>query len=139
MLSIWLRIATAMSEIVVGTVAQLALGAFIGGAVPGVDQTGIKFLAGTGAIVLTFLAGAGLDPTARRTQCKQTTAIGMVAFLAPFLGCTAVIGSAVVPTLIANAFFLPHHLVTRADAPAGEPEVARAEGTEAVPVSGAKP
>src|SRR6266704_1663064 len=39
LLSIWLRIATAMSEIVIGTVAQLALGAFIGGAVLGTDQS----------------------------------------------------------------------------------------------------
>ena len=58
LLSIWLRIATAMSEIIVGTVAQLAIGAAIGGAVLGADQSWIKFLAGSGAIVLTFLAGA---------------------------------------------------------------------------------
>jgi hypothetical protein len=33
----------------------------------------------------------------------------------------AVIGSAVVPTLIANAFFLPHHLIGPTDAaPTGE-------------------
>jgi hypothetical protein len=33
----------------------------------------------------------------------------------------AVIASAVVPTLIANAFFLPHHLIPKADAsPAGD-------------------
>jgi glutathione-regulated potassium-efflux system ancillary protein KefC len=89
LLSIWLRIATAMSEIVVGMVAQLALGAFIGAAVLGTDQTWIKFLAGTGAIVLTFLAGAELDPTVMRTQWKQTTTIGLVAFFAPFLGCAA--------------------------------------------------
>jgi glutathione-regulated potassium-efflux system ancillary protein KefC len=89
LLSIWLRIATAMSEILVGTVAQLALGAFIGAAVLGTDQTWIKFLAGTGAVVLTFLAGAELDPTVMRTQWKQTTAIGLVAFFAPFLGCAA--------------------------------------------------
>ena len=89
LLSIWLRIATAMSEIVVGMVAQLALGAFIGGAVLGTDQSWIKFLASTGAILLTFLAGAELDPTVMRTQCKQTTTIGLVAFVAPFLGCAA--------------------------------------------------
>jgi hypothetical protein len=29
----------------------------------------------------------------------------------------AVIGSAIVPTLIANAFFLPHHLLPREQAP----------------------
>ena len=89
LLSIWLRIATAMSEILVGTVAQLALGAFVGGAALGADQSWIKFLASTGAIVLTFLAGAELDPTVLRTQWKQTTAIGLIAFFAPFLGCAA--------------------------------------------------
>lgn len=48
LLSMWLRIATAMSEIVVGTVAQLAIGAIVGGAAWGTDQSWIKFLAGTG-------------------------------------------------------------------------------------------
>jgi len=38
LLSIWIGIATAMSEIVVGTVAQLVLGAVIGSAVLGTDQ-----------------------------------------------------------------------------------------------------
>jgi len=89
LLSIWLRIATAMSEIVVGTVAQLALGALIGGAVLGTDQSWIKFLASTGAILLTFLAGAELDPAVLRTQCKETMSIGLIAFIAPFLGCAA--------------------------------------------------
>jgi Kef-type K+ transport system membrane component KefB len=89
LLSIWLRIATAMSEIVVGTVAQLAIGALIGGAALGADQSWIKFLASTGAILLTFLAGAELDPAVVRTQWRQTTAIGLVAFFAPFLGCAA--------------------------------------------------
>ncbi|MET1083516.1 MAG: hypothetical protein ABWY12_10780 [Burkholderiales bacterium] len=41
LLSIWLRIATAMSEIVVGTVAQLFIGAGLGSAVL-TDQTWIK-------------------------------------------------------------------------------------------------
>lgn len=89
LLSIWLRIATAMSEIVVGTVAQLLIGAFVGGATLGTDQSWIKFLAGSGAILLTFLAGAELDPAVLRAQWKQTTTIGLVAFLAPFLGCAA--------------------------------------------------
>jgi glutathione-regulated potassium-efflux system ancillary protein KefC len=89
MLSIWLRIATAMSEIVVGTVAQLAIGAAVGGAVLGTDQSWIKFLAGTGAILLTFLAGAELDPAVLRSRWKETMTIGLIAFLAPFLGCAA--------------------------------------------------
>ena len=63
LLSIWFGIATALSEIVVGTVAQLVIGALIGGAVLGANDPWIKFLSGTGAIILTFLAGAELDPS----------------------------------------------------------------------------
>ncbi|HTQ00737.1 MAG TPA: cation:proton antiporter [Casimicrobiaceae bacterium] len=90
LLSIWLGIATAMSEIVVGTVAQLLLGALIGSAVLGTDQSWVKFLSSTGAVLLTFLAGAELDPDVMRKAWKETTGIGMVGFLAPFFGCTAV-------------------------------------------------
>jgi Kef-type K+ transport system membrane component KefB len=90
LVSIWLRIATAMSEIIVGTVAQLIIGAAIGASALGTDQTWIKFLASTGAVILTFLAGAELDPQVMRREWKQATVIGLVAFTAPFLGCAAV-------------------------------------------------
>ena len=89
LLSIWLRIATALSEIVVGTIAQLVIGAIVGTAVLGADETWIKFLSGTGAIVLTFLAGAELDPEVFRRKWKEATFIGLVSFFAPFLGCAA--------------------------------------------------
>ncbi|MYM92314.1 cation:proton antiporter [Duganella vulcania] len=89
LLSIWLRVATALSEIVVGTVAQLLIGALIGGSVLGTDESWIKFLSGTGAIVLTFLAGAELDPTVFRTQWKEACSIGLIGFVAPFFGCAA--------------------------------------------------
>ena len=68
LLSIWLRISTALSEIVVGTIAQLIIGAVIGSAVLGTDKSWIKFLSGLGAIVLTFLAGAELDPEVFRRK-----------------------------------------------------------------------
>jgi Kef-type K+ transport system membrane component KefB len=89
LLSIWLRVATALSEIVMGTIAQLIIGALVGTAVLGADETWIKFLSGTGAIVLTFLAGAELDPEVFRRKWKEATAIGLVSFAAPFLGCAA--------------------------------------------------
>jgi len=89
LLAIWLRIATAMSEIIVGTVAQLLIGALVGGAALGTDQSWIRFLASAGAILLTFLAGAELDMDVLRSRWKETTTIGLVAFLAPFLGCAA--------------------------------------------------
>ena len=83
--SIWLRVATSLSEIVVGTLA----GAVLGAVTLGADQAWIKFLAGAGAILLTFLAGAEIDPEAFRRQWKEATAIGLVSFFAPFVGCAA--------------------------------------------------
>jgi Kef-type K+ transport system membrane component KefB len=90
LLSIWLRIATALSEIVVGTVAQLLIGAIAGTAALGANDSWIKFLSGAGAIVLTFLAGAELDPVVLRTKWKEATWLGVIAFVAPFLGCAAI-------------------------------------------------
>ena len=90
LLSIWLRIATALSEIVVGTVAQLIIGALISSAVLGTNQSWITFLSGTGAIMLTFLAGAELDPDVFKLKWKEATGIGLAGFVAPFLGCAAV-------------------------------------------------
>jgi Kef-type K+ transport system membrane component KefB len=89
LLSIWFRIATALSEIVVGTVAQLLIGALVGTALLATDAVWIKYLSGAGAIVLTFLAGAELDPQVFRRQWKEATAIGLIGFFAPFLGCAA--------------------------------------------------
>jgi glutathione-regulated potassium-efflux system ancillary protein KefC len=89
LVSIWLRVATALSEIVVGIVAQLAIGAFVGAAALGTGESWIKFLSGTGAILLTFLAGAELDPVVFRSKWKEATAVGLVSFFAPFFGCAA--------------------------------------------------
>jgi glutathione-regulated potassium-efflux system ancillary protein KefC len=89
LLSIWLRIATALSEIVVGTVAHLLIGVIVGRAILGTDEPWVKFLSGTGAIILTFLAGAELDPVVFRAKWKETTGIGVIGFFAPFLGCAA--------------------------------------------------
>jgi Kef-type K+ transport system membrane component KefB len=90
LLSIWFRISTALSEIVVGTVAQLIIGALIGTSALGATSQWIAFLAGTGAIVLTFLAGAELDPGIFRTKWKEAFVVGLVGFIAPFLGAAAV-------------------------------------------------
>jgi Kef-type K+ transport system membrane component KefB len=40
--------------------------------------------------VLTFLAGAELDPVVFRARWKEATGIGLVGFFAPFLGCAAI-------------------------------------------------
>ncbi|HUJ20551.1 MAG TPA: cation:proton antiporter [Bryobacteraceae bacterium] len=86
----WLRVSTALSEIVVGTVAQLAIGAVAGSGALGAKAPWITFLAGTGAIVLTFLAGAELDPDVFRAKWKESTAVGLVGFFCPFLGAAMV-------------------------------------------------
>jgi Kef-type K+ transport system membrane component KefB len=90
LLAIWFKISTALSEIVVGTVAQLIVVSFFaqGGLLGNTEW--IKFLAGTGAIVLTFLAGAELDPTIFKTKWRESLVIGLAGFFGPFFGCTAV-------------------------------------------------
>lgn len=87
--STYFRISTALVEIIVGTGAQWVLGILIGAAVLGADEPWIKFLAGAGAIMLTFLAGAELDPVVFRQKWKEATAVGIASFLLPFLGCAA--------------------------------------------------
>lgn len=89
LLSIWFRISTALSEIVVGTIAQLIIGAVVGSALLGTDESWVKFLSGIGAIVLTFLAGAELDPVVFRLKWKEAASIGLISFFFPFVGCAA--------------------------------------------------
>ena len=80
LLAIWFKISTALSEIVVGTVAQLVIGVFLAqGGLAGNTQW-ITFLAGTGAIVLTFLAGAELDPVIFKTKWREASIIGLAGF-----------------------------------------------------------
>jgi Kef-type K+ transport system membrane component KefB len=88
-LSYWLGIATALSEIFVGIVAQLIIGTWLGSLLLDPSQIWIQFLAGAGAILLTFLAGAELDPVVFKAKWKEATLIGLISFSAPFLGCAA--------------------------------------------------
>jgi glutathione-regulated potassium-efflux system ancillary protein KefC len=89
LLSIWFRISTALSEIIVGMIAQLILGSTIGSDVLGITEPWVKFLAGAGAIILTFMAGAELDPQVFKLKWKEAAAIGLASFFFPFLGCAA--------------------------------------------------
>ena len=104
--SIWLRISTALSEIAVGTITQLILGLAFGPAVLGTDEPWVKFLAGMGAIVLTFLAGAELDPKVFKLKWKEAATVGLASFLFPFLGCAAAarywLGWEVMPSWLAG-------------------------------------
>jgi Kef-type K+ transport system membrane component KefB len=90
LLAIWFRVSTALTEIVVGTAAQFILGYLFGADVLGTNEAWVKFLAGLAAIVLTFLAGAELDPVVFRRNWKEASTVGLVSFFAPFFGCAAV-------------------------------------------------
>jgi Kef-type K+ transport system membrane component KefB len=82
LISIRVGISVALVEILVGAVA---------GNVPlvaqFVQQTEFTtFLASMGSIMLTFLAGAEIDPVSLRRHWKASLSIGVVSFLLPFLG-----------------------------------------------------
>src|SRR5437867_1916843 len=46
----------------------------------------ILFLAGFGSILLTFLAGAEIEPAILRKYFKESMTIGVASFAAPFVG-----------------------------------------------------
>ncbi len=48
----------------------------------------IGFLAGFGSILLTFMAGAEIEPALLRKQFKATFSIGIAGFVGPFVGAT---------------------------------------------------
>lgn len=78
LISIRVAISVALIEIIVGAVG----GNFLGlAATPWVN-----YLAGVGAILLTFLAGAEIDPAVIRKHFWSSTSIGVMGFCAPFLG-----------------------------------------------------
>ncbi len=85
-----LRISIALVEICVGAiVAAVAthLGKFD---MLGANFEWLRFLASAGAVLLTFLAGAELEPEVIQKKLKEVTVVGLVGFFAPFLGCAAV-------------------------------------------------
>ncbi len=84
-----LRISMALVEICVG-VATAAVAAHLGKLdLLGANSEWLRFLAGAGAVLLTFLAGAELEPEVLKKKLNEVTVVGLVGFLAPFLGCAA--------------------------------------------------
>ncbi len=87
LISIRIGISVALVEIFLGFVAGNC-GAYFGTAIFQ-PNAWINFLAGFGSVVLTFLAGAEIEPESFRRQLKPILAIGTVSFLFPFLGAMA--------------------------------------------------
>jgi len=84
-----LKISIALIEICIGVASSTIANHFLGQELPGSNQEWLRFIASTGAILLTFLAGTELDPVAISTKKKEVFIVGLVGFLSPFLGCTA--------------------------------------------------
>jgi len=82
-----LKMSIALIEICVGVVAAAVANHFFGANALGSNLDWLKFLASTGAILLTFLAGAELDPKVISAKKKEVFVVGIIGFLAPFLGC----------------------------------------------------
>jgi Kef-type K+ transport system membrane component KefB len=81
LLSIRVAISVALLEIIVGAVA---------GNVTRLEITPwVTYLAGVGAVLLTFLAGAEVDPTVVRKHFWPSMTIGLAGFVLPFLGVLA--------------------------------------------------
>jgi Kef-type K+ transport system membrane component KefB len=87
LISIRIGISVALVEIFLGFVAG-NLGAYFGSALFQPNPW-INFLAGFASVVLTFLAGAEIEPESFRRQLAPTLAIGFISFLLPFLGAMA--------------------------------------------------
>lgn len=77
-ISIRLGISVALMEIAVGVVGGNAMQIEI--------TSWVTFLAGFGAVVLTFLAGAEIDTNSLKENWKESLVIGVSSFLLPFVG-----------------------------------------------------
>jgi len=78
LISIRVAISVALIEIVLGAIAGNLVGLPI--------TEWVNFLAGFGAILLTFLAGTEIDPRTVRRHFASSMSIGVVGFLAPYAG-----------------------------------------------------
>jgi len=85
-----LKIAIALVEICVGVAAAAVAGIFGRFDALGSNLEWLKFLASAGAVLLTFLAGAELEPEVIKKKLKEVSVVGLVGFFAPFVGCSAI-------------------------------------------------
>ena len=74
----WVAVSIALLEIITGAVA--------GNIVSLALTPWVNYLAGLGAILLTFLAGAEIDMIVVRRHFASTVTIGAIGFFAPYLG-----------------------------------------------------
>jgi Kef-type K+ transport system membrane component KefB len=80
-----LRISIALVEICMGVTAGAVAVALGKADLLGFNSEWLRFLASSGAVLLTFLAGAELDPGVIRTKLKEVSVVGLIGFFAPSL------------------------------------------------------
>ncbi len=85
-----LRVSIALVEICVGVIGAAVAGYFGKADALGSNSEWLRFLAASGAILLTFLAGAELEPDVIQKKLKEVTVVGLIGFFAPFLGCMVI-------------------------------------------------
>jgi len=81
LLSIRIAISVALVEIIVG--------AFAGNLIGLVPNPWVNYLAGVGSVLLTFLAGAEIDPAVIKKHFWSSMLIGAAGFFVPFFGVLA--------------------------------------------------
>ena len=84
-----LRMSMALVEICVGMGAAIIADRFFHPDALGANLDWLRFVASIGAVLLTFLAGAELDPEAMKAKFWEVMVVGLIGFFAPFLGCAA--------------------------------------------------
>jgi Kef-type K+ transport system membrane component KefB len=67
-------------------VVEIGLGVIVGNTLHLEATQWLTFLASFGSIVLTFLAGAEVDPDLMRAKLRESLVIGGLSFAAPFVG-----------------------------------------------------
>lgn len=82
-----LKISIALVEICIGIIAGTSAKNYFGANSLGSNLEWLKLLASAGAIFLTFLAGAELDPKVMKIKWKEVLLVGAGGFVAPFVGC----------------------------------------------------
>jgi len=92
--SLWVALALVASMISIRlgmsvALVEIGLGVLAGNFLHLTANDWVSFLAGVGSVLLTFLAGAEIDPDALRANLKESLLIGFFSFLVPAVGAFA--------------------------------------------------
>jgi Kef-type K+ transport system membrane component KefB len=92
--AVWLAIATVAAFLarrlgLAAALVEILLGVLAGNLIGLRSNAWVDFIAGFGSIMLTFLAGAEIEPAVLRRQLRPSAVIGGISFFAPFLAAMA--------------------------------------------------